>query len=66
MRIVIFTGYGLARMTVDLFGTHSEQGAAEKIAQRVLESKPEQWIRGRGWDQNEWQTKSFPIQKIIG
>ena len=28
-------------------------------------SKPGQWIRGSGWDQNTWQTKSFPIQKTL-
>ena len=58
-------GLGLARMTVDLIGTHSEKEAAEKIAQRAAVSKLEQWIRGSGWDQNDWQTKSFPIQKLL-
>ena len=58
-------GLGLARMTVDLFGTHSEKEVAERIAQRVAVSKPEQWIRGSGWDQNEWLTKSFPSHKLL-
>jgi predicted amidohydrolase YtcJ len=55
-------GLGLSRMTVDLFGTNSEQEAVVKIAQQVAVAKPGQWIRGRGWDQNEWQTKSFPTK----
>jgi len=58
-------GLGLARMTVDVFGTHSENEALEIIAQRVALAKPEQWIRGRGWDQNEWQTKLFPTKKSL-
>jgi hypothetical protein len=28
-------------------------------------SKPGQWIRGSGWDQNTWQTKSFPIKNKL-
>ena len=58
-------GLGLSRMTVDLLGTHSEKEAAEKIARRAVVSKPEQWIRGSGWDQNEWQSKSFPTKKSL-
>jgi hypothetical protein len=58
-------GYGLTRMTVDLLGTHSEKEVVEKIAERAAVSKPEQWIRGSGWDQNEWQTKSFPNRKSL-
>ncbi|MGD0038596.1 MAG: amidohydrolase, partial [Bacteroidota bacterium] len=58
-------GLGLSRMTVDLIGTHSEREAAEKIVQRAVVSKPEQWIRGSGWDQNEWQTKLFPTSKPL-
>jgi predicted amidohydrolase YtcJ len=58
-------GLGLARMTVDLLETRSEKEVAEKIAQRIAASNPEQWIRGRGWDQNEWLTKSFPHQKLL-
>jgi predicted amidohydrolase YtcJ len=58
-------GLGLARMTVDLMGTHSEEEAAVRIARQAAVSKPEHWIRGRGWDQNEWQTKSFPTQKLL-
>ena len=58
-------GFGLSRMTVDLIGTHSEKEAVEKIVQRAVISKPEQWIRGSGWDQNEWQTKSFPTKVLL-
>jgi predicted amidohydrolase YtcJ len=58
-------GLGLARMTVDLLGTQSEDDALERIARHVNISKPGQWIRGRGWDQNEWQTKSFPTKKLL-
>jgi predicted amidohydrolase YtcJ len=58
-------GLGLARMTVDVYGTHSETEAAEKISQQVSVSSQDQWIRGRGWDQNEWQPKSFPTIKSL-
>lgn len=57
-------GLGLARMTVDLFGTISEQEALEKIAQQAAKSKPGQWIRGRGWIKMNGRRKRFQL-KII-
>ena len=58
-------GLGLARLTIDFTGTHSEADAGEKVAQRAAVSNPGQWIRGRGWNQNEWRVKSFPSQKLL-
>ncbi len=58
-------GLGLSRLTVDLVASHSEKEAVERVSQRAAISSPEQWIRGRGWDQNEWQSKSFPDHKSL-
>ncbi|MEX0980913.1 MAG: amidohydrolase [Bacteroidales bacterium] len=54
-----FVGYGLSLNQVDLSATTS----VEEILQRCLvfaKSNPEGWITGRGWDQNDWETKKFP------
>ncbi len=55
-----FFSLGIARMTVDLLGSGSEKGAAERVRQRVRKSSAGQWVRGRGWDQNEWHIRRFP------
>ncbi len=53
-------GLGLARLTVDVDGVQSADEAALRVAQRVKDSRPGQWVRGRGWDQNLWADKAFP------
>ena len=55
-----FFSLGLARMTVELQGSNSESEAAERVRSRVQQSKPGHWVRGRGWDQNQWMKKQFP------
>jgi hypothetical protein len=60
-----FFSLGIARMTVDLLGSVSEKEAVDRIRQRVEKSKPGLWVRGRGWDQNEWKSKQFPTHAIL-
>ena len=55
-----FVSLGIARLTVDLDGTSSEAEAAQRVRARAAKSSPGQWIRGRGWDQNDWDVKQFP------
>jgi predicted amidohydrolase YtcJ len=56
---------GLARMTVDLVGSSSEGEAAQRVAVRCSGAKRGDWIRGRGWDQNDWPTKRFPSRTSL-
>jgi predicted amidohydrolase YtcJ len=60
-----FFSLGIARMTVDLVGSGSEKDAAERVRQRVEKTKTGQWIRGRGWDQNEWKPEQFPTRASL-
>lgn len=60
-----FLSLGLARMTVDLTGTKSEVEAADRVRLRTVNSQPGQWIRGRGWDQNEWPDRQFPTHRSL-
>jgi len=57
-----FLGYGLSLLQVNLTGTRSWQEVMERIqaftAGRQLSTND--WILGRGWDQNDWPEKSFP------
>jgi predicted amidohydrolase YtcJ len=60
-----FLNYGLIMNQVDLTGTKSP----EEMIQRVVDFDklhPEnEWITGRGWDQNNWPEKKFPDKKKL-
>ncbi|MFA6467919.1 MAG: amidohydrolase [Bacteroidota bacterium] len=47
-------GLGLSLSEVNLYGTESPQQIVELVAEKVKQLKPGEWIRGRGWDQNDW------------
>jgi len=60
-----FLSLGIARMTVDLAGAASEQEAAQRVKARVAKVQKDQWIRGRGWDQNLWKSRKFPSHRML-
>ena len=47
-------GLGVRRFGIDLVGTQSLEEVKAKVARAAKEASPGQWIRGRGWDQNDW------------
>lgn len=61
---------GMARAGLDLVGTDSVEQIKEKVAAAVKEAEPGEWIRGRGWDQNDWEEfarrrRKFPTAKDL-
>jgi len=69
-----FVNYGLGLRRIGLTGTKS----FDEVIQRVItftkktgegkkSAKPEEinWIVGRGWDQNDWDKKEFPNNRIL-
>ncbi len=58
-------GLGQSLQRVDLRGTAS----AEECVQRVRAFAPSlpggTWIRGRGWDQNDWDDTRFPDRALL-
>jgi predicted amidohydrolase YtcJ len=69
-------GIGLALNRVDLVGTRSMREVLDRCAeflnqrdhQAGSESKTElanDWLHGRGWDQNDWQIKEFPTHHSL-
>jgi predicted amidohydrolase YtcJ len=62
-------GLGQSLTEVNLYGTTSQQQIAEMVAQKAKELKPGEWIRGRGWDQNDWGNgtgqKPFPTAAVL-
>lgn len=57
---------GFARLTVDLVGALSEREASLRVQERVRQVEgTDAWIRGRGWDQNDWASKQFPTHSSL-
>jgi predicted amidohydrolase YtcJ len=64
-----FLSYGLGLQQVDLVGTKSFEEVIQRVKDFTVkmdqvknpELKPEDnWIIGRGWDQNDWKVKEYP------
>ncbi len=58
-------GMGRAKMILDLVATESEAQIAEIVRTHAAEIPPDRWILGRGWDQNDWETKAFPTHAAL-
>ena len=59
-----FYGLGFSNAQVDLKGTKSLEEIVDKVIEfdKVNNSK---FIIGRGWDQNDWEVKSLPINNLL-
>jgi len=51
---------GAALTRVDAVGTSSYAEVVERVAAGAAEVPPGTWVRGRGWDQNDWEVQDFP------
>ncbi|MEW6061859.1 MAG: amidohydrolase, partial [Bacteroidota bacterium] len=62
-------GLGTALTELNLVGTTSAEEIVHLVAERVKQAKPGEWIRGRGWDQNDWGSgigeKPFPTAAML-
>jgi hypothetical protein len=61
---VHFLRGAIALLNVDLVGAPSLAAAREKIAAKAKETKPGEWIIGRGWDHTLWNGR-FPDRKDL-
>lgn len=58
-------GLGQALRTVDLVGTRSYDEVIARVTERAKTARPGEWIRGRGWDQNDWADTRFPTHGAL-
>ena len=58
-------GLGTSLRNIDLTGARSYDDVVARIAARVREVPPGQWILGRGWDQNKWGDTRFPTHDAL-
>ena len=57
-------GYALNLAHTDLFGTTSWKEVLAKLqAEHAPSTTP--WVRGRGWDQNDWPDPTFPDREAL-
>ena len=59
-----FYNYGFDLQELDLVGTKSFKEIVQKIVDFQKE-KNRAFILGRGWDQNDWETKEFPTKDTL-
>lgn len=60
-----FLGYAQSLFQVQLSGTNSWQEVIDAVKKFHEEHPDETWIRGRGWDQNDWDIKQFPDNTVL-
>ncbi len=59
-----FYNFGLQIRKVDLTGTKSFKEVVTKIVQFQNKNQLD-YITGRGWDQNDWEDKNFPVKDTL-
>jgi predicted amidohydrolase YtcJ len=52
-----FMGVGFNELNLDLMYVTSYEELVEKVKEAVSRAQPGQWILGRGWHQDKWDTK---------
>ena len=60
-----FVGLGDKFATADLVGSESWEEVVERISEFARKHPEAQWIRGRGWDQNNWERQDFPTNAAL-
>ncbi len=58
-------GLGRSLQQLDLSGTADFESVVRLVADRARFTPKGSWIKGRGWDQNDWPTKSFPSHHLL-
>ncbi|MBL4593854.1 MAG: amidohydrolase [Flavobacteriales bacterium] len=59
-----FVGYAINLKRVNLVGTTSFDEVIERVVKYASKNDNE-WIVGRGWDQNDWEVKEFPTKEKL-
>lgn len=59
-----FYGFGMQLQTVNLVGTTSFAEVVERVV-AFQEQENADFIVGRGWDQNDWEVKDFPVKDTL-
>lgn len=58
-------GLATALRNVALAGSMSYDEVIKRVVERARTLKPGEWLEGRGWDQNLWPDKNFPVHEPL-
>ncbi len=58
-------GLGNMLRRVNVAGSTSYDEVIDRVKAWSKDVKPGEWILGRGWDQNRWQSKDFPTNEAL-
>jgi predicted amidohydrolase YtcJ len=58
-------GFGRSLEQIQLTGTTAPEEIEALVAAQALTLPSGTWIRGRGWDQNDWEVKEYPTKEIL-
>lgn len=53
---------GATKLSVDVTGVKSLDELRDRVAKKVADSKPGEWITGSGWDETLWPVKVTPTR----
>jgi predicted amidohydrolase YtcJ len=57
-------GYADGLLEANLVGADSWEATVERAVQHA-QSQPSEWVRGRGWDQNDWEVTNWPNRTLL-
>ena len=57
--------YGLSLSSAELYSTSSEQDAVKQVVEFNKLNPSKSWVKGRGWNQVQWQNNAFPTAKSL-
>lgn len=57
-----FYEFGKSKLELNLVGIKSYEEILKMVKDEVSHRKKGEWIIGRGWDQNNWEEKTFPTK----
>lgn len=60
-----FYRYGLGLRECNLVGTASWEEVLQRLNDFSKGMPAGEWIVGRGWDQNDWENKNFPVNDLL-
>ena len=60
-----FVGYGSGLQKADLTGTNSWEQILQHLSDFSKNMPRNEWLIGRGWDQNDWKSKEFPSNEKL-
>lgn len=62
---VHFLKYAESLIGIDLNNMKSKEAVIDKVKTSIRKSKPDVWILGYGWNENDWKVKTLPSKSDL-